>query len=437
MSAYSFFFLLALLSLASCSPAENLTQALKALQAERQLRGMQVQLTKDQEVIFEANLGQKNEAGDPIDSLTMFRIASVSKSFASVALMQLVEAGKLRLNQSLSELLGFKVENPHFAGQEITVEMALSHQSSLIECDPYYSNFLAATYNAKDGYEVPHIREVLAPGGSFYNDCFWSKLYPPGSHFQYVNLNFGVAGTIVEILSGQRFDLYQQQHVLQPLSEGMPETATFNPATIKNPAQLGVIYAGSEGKWTPSYDYYPSGSIPQRNLTGYRVGTNGVIYGPQGALRASASHLSRYAMLLAAGGVTKSGRRILSATSVRELLRWRYQFQGTRSGAENDFHCYGLGLFGTSFRRNDWIIEHEEVRGHTGGAYNLISAQFFWGNYTLTYIVNGALNGYKWGTGTIYEYERLAIHQAVQTYLGASSPLRPTPPPCLLRSSSS
>jgi CubicO group peptidase (beta-lactamase class C family) len=65
--------------------------------------------------------------------------------------MQLVEQKKLSLNQSLTSIFGYKIENPHFPGIDITVEMILSHQSSLIECDPYYSNFLDATYNAKTG----------------------------------------------------------------------------------------------------------------------------------------------------------------------------------------------------------------------------------------------------------------------------------------------
>lgn len=57
------------------------------------------------------------------------------------------------------------------------------------------------------------------------------------------------------------------------------------------------------------------------------------------------------------------------------------------------------------------------VKGHTGAAYNLISAQHFWGDFTLTYIINGALNGYKYGTGTIYEYERLAIYNAGDAFV--------------------
>ena len=48
--------------------------------------------------------------------------------------------------------------NPHLPNTQITVEMILTHQSSLIECNPYYNDFLMATYNAKSGWEVPHIK---------------------------------------------------------------------------------------------------------------------------------------------------------------------------------------------------------------------------------------------------------------------------------------
>jgi len=74
---------------------------------------------------------------------------------------------------------------------------------------------------------------------------------------------------------------------------------------------LGVLYVGSAGSWKPNYDYYPDGKIVQRNLTGYKIGTNGVIYGPQGSLRASVSHLTNYAITLANLGKTKYNTRIL------------------------------------------------------------------------------------------------------------------------------
>lgn len=66
-------------------------------------------------------------------------------------------------------------------------------------------------------------------------------------------------------------------------------------------------------------------------------------------------------------------------------------------------HNYGFGIYTTSYRSTDSVIPHEIVRGHTGDAYGLKSAYYFWGNYTLTYIINGALYGYEEKTGTIYE----------------------------------
>lgn len=114
------------------APADDLTNAMKGLLAERQLKGMQLQVTKQKSVIYDLSLGQKNEVGESVDKNTMFRIASVSKSFSSVAIMQLVEQKKLSLNQSLTSIFGYKIENPNFPGVDITVEMVLSHQSSLI-----------------------------------------------------------------------------------------------------------------------------------------------------------------------------------------------------------------------------------------------------------------------------------------------------------------
>ena len=160
--------------------------------------------------------------------------------------------------------------------------------------------------------------------------------------------------------------------------------------------------------------------IPQRNLTGYEIGSNGVIFGPQGGLRASVSHLSNYIQMLSNDGKTKDGTRILQSSSVQQMLKPIYQYHGKQSGSVNDFHLYGLGLYTTTYRINDMVIPHSTVRGHTGSAYGLISAYYFWGNYTLTYIINGALNGYTYGTGTIYEKERLLVHEAVYNFTRGS-----------------
>ena len=81
--------------------------------------------------------------------------------------------------------------------------------------------------------------------------------------------------------------------------------ATFQTSTIVNADNLGACFEGNNGKWVPQVDYYPDGKIPVRNMTGYVIGSNGVIFGPQGSLRASVSHMSNYIAMLANRGVTK------------------------------------------------------------------------------------------------------------------------------------
>jgi D-alanyl-D-alanine carboxypeptidase len=96
-------------------------------------------------------LGEKNEKNEPIDNSTVVRIASISKSFSSVAFMQLVEQGKIALNTTLSEGLGFTVRNPYYPNIPITLEMVMSHQSSIVDCDPTYLGFLYLTRTAPNG----------------------------------------------------------------------------------------------------------------------------------------------------------------------------------------------------------------------------------------------------------------------------------------------
>lgn len=158
MNYILFIVLTLLVESAKATPSSELTDSMVKMRQDSRLRGLQLQISKNKEVVYNLNLGEKNEANEPIDNNTLFRIASVSKSFSSVAIMQLVEQGKLTLNQSLSSIFGYKIENPFFPGVDITVEMILSHQSSIIECEPYYPSFLTATLNAKDGTQVPNIK---------------------------------------------------------------------------------------------------------------------------------------------------------------------------------------------------------------------------------------------------------------------------------------
>ena len=101
----------------------------------------------------------------PMTEDTKYRIASVSKTVTAIAVMQLVEQNLLNLDDDVSSILGYAVQNPNYPSTGITVRMLLSHTSTIID-GPTYSSFLGATYNNNP---IPNLSEILTPSGSFYS----------------------------------------------------------------------------------------------------------------------------------------------------------------------------------------------------------------------------------------------------------------------------
>ncbi len=81
---------------------------------------------------------------------------------------------------------------------------------------------------------------------------------------------------------------------------------------LTNHRNLATLYRGDNEVWVPQSDYYPSGVIPTRNITDYKIGSNGVLFSPQAGLRASVTHMCNYMYMLANGGVTKENYRVIS-----------------------------------------------------------------------------------------------------------------------------
>jgi CubicO group peptidase (beta-lactamase class C family) len=82
--------------------------------------------------------------------------------------MTLFEQGKFRLDQDISEILGYRVRNPNFPNTPITVSSVLSHTSSIRDGSTY-DDFLMYTYRQTDPLLIPNISEILLPGGRWYS----------------------------------------------------------------------------------------------------------------------------------------------------------------------------------------------------------------------------------------------------------------------------
>lgn len=177
----------------------NVENELKQMMEDLKVVGLSVAVVKDGKLIYSSALGLKNlEKGTKLSTEDVFRIASISKSFCATAIMQLVEAKQLSLDDDISDLVGFKVRNPHFPEKAITLKMIMSHSSSL---------------NDSAGYFTFDMIDPTKNGG---NDSSYSK-YEPGSEYKYCNLNYTLAGAVIERASGERFDNYVKKNIIQPL----------------------------------------------------------------------------------------------------------------------------------------------------------------------------------------------------------------------------
>lgn len=291
---------------------------------------------------------------------TLYRIASISKLVTTLGLMRLLEAGKVDLGADVSGYLGFSLRNPQFPAQAITLRHLLLHTSSLRDDGGY---FWPASTALKD----------VRPA--------WSALAGPDTgYYSYCNLGFGLIGTIMERVSGERFDRLMARLLLQPL--GLQ--AGYNPSELAPAAQarLATIYRkravdsetwNPDGPWVAQVD--APGIVAPPGLAGYVPGTNATPFSPTGGLRISARDLGVVMRMLLAGGVHRGQRLLQQATIERMFARhWAYDgIGGNGNPLGSILSPRGLGNAHYPDRPGMWLTPGLDAVGHLGDAYGLRS----------------------------------------------------------------
>lgn len=365
----------------------SLNKRLKEIVAnpDRRLTGLSVVVVKRGRIVYDGNFGKRwlnlENPGKSlaVDRHTKFRIASISKLETAAGIMQLVEQSKINLDEDIGHYLGFQVRNPNYPDTPVTVRMLLSHTSSLRDGEQY-------TFPPSDTLE-----QVLASGGKHWeNGAHWAKTgedhsdTAPGKYFQYSNLNYGVLGTIIEAVSGERFDKYVRGHVLLPLGcKASYNLQDFSKSELK---EVSALYRkqDSNEKWDPHGpwyvqfdDHHGAKVTTPEGADSYIPGKNATWLSPQGGLRISALDLSRVMRMFMNGGEF-NGARILKPETVKLMFspQWTYDKLKHNGDTDQDLMiCYGLGPQILTNTLGDRLIENSNLPmvGHMGDANGLLS----------------------------------------------------------------
>lgn len=383
------------------------------------LPSLSVVAIRNGEIVYSQQLGSKRLAtgtspAQPADANTMFRIASISKFVTTLGTMKMVEQGLLSLDADISEVLGYRLRNPHFPDHPITLRMLLTHTSSLRD---------------EGGFKwdpAVNLREVLVPGGRFYGKGgSWSKAAPPGQYFEYVNFNSGIIATIMERASGERFDRLMRRLVFDPMEmKAGFYLADFAPADINDIATLyrkrekdGDETWNPNGPWiAQSDDFGVALPVSPVGLDNYAVGTNGTIYGPQGSLRISVSELAKVMLMLMNEG-RYGNKQILRPATIATMMARQWTLTGDGKNGNGDSDSY-YGLYRAWGLGSQHFIDVSTVKNGRASGDRLVEGGGFKGVGHL---------GWSWGLNALFVFDPQAKNGMiyVASGVGANPDLQP------------
>lgn len=288
----------------------------------------QAAVIRDGEVVGSYNFGLADAAKNTaVETDTKFRVASLTKLVTAIVCMQLVDQGKLKLDEDISTYYGFTVRSPYFADVPITLRMIMTHTASLTD-GAVFNN---ALYNS----QIP-VKTVLLDRSSFSSA-------KPGTVHNYSNIDYAVVGSICETVCGKNFDTLAKELLFEPLGLG----CSYHAAGVADASKIALLYDGDT-------------TVVNEAKATFSSVVGQTMYITQGNLIASATDYAQILCLLLNGGLTSDGIRLLSEESAKTVSSVLY---------EDSAYKVGFGCF-----IQDNVITGKTVFTHTGSAYGMYSA---------------------------------------------------------------
>jgi serine beta-lactamase-like protein LACTB len=293
----------------------NLTPFIEKQVAEKRLPALSIALVEDQEIVWARGFGFANPKDKiPATADTVYRVGSVSKLFTDIAVMQLVEQGKLDLDAPVTQYLPeFKPTNPF--SKQITLRQLMTHRSGLVR-EPPVGNYFDDRNSA--------LPEMVASLNTT------RLIYEPESRIKYSNAAIAVVGYILQQTQKDPFAKYLQEKLLEPM--GMKKSSFERKEALMRDLAHAVMwtYHGREFE-APTFELGIS---------------------PAGCMYSTANDLAHFMTILFAGGTDGA---IIKKSTLEQM--WTPQFD--KPDAKDSF---GIGFHLTEF-------ESRRRVGHNGAIY--------------------------------------------------------------------
>jgi len=341
--------------------ADSLNQRLNTIHAQKNFNGFAVAIVDTTGAIYQNGIGFSDvEKQKAYASNTVQNIASISKTLIGISLMKAQEMELLKLDDPANNYLPFKVRNPYYRDQEITIRHLATHTSSITDTDVYsdksyilkealdstQSNLeeLSENFNPADTKITiaEFLEKYFSEEGEWYSEqAFLDK--EPGELFEYTNVGATLAAYIIELAAKKPYSEFVEEHIFKPLkmeSSGLD----FKDVDYNN---FSTLYSSLNNE------------IPHYSLITY----------PDGGLITSINDLSLYLAELIKGYSGKG--TLISPESYNELFK--YQLKAENFTEQNEDHPYNdeynAGIF-MGFSAKGYV-------GHSGGDPGVASLMMF------------------------------------------------------------
>ena len=318
-------------------------ESLRAIAEKYNVIGMSAVVIENGQISHVYSYGTRNtETGEPFNSSSVLRTASVSGLISAIGVMKLSDEGIIDIDEPIGNYLGYTVVNP-YNNKQITLRQILTHTASISD----YGAYDKVTNNE---LEYQTLKEML--NGTYAESNFFN--HSPGYKYAYSNFGGAIISAVASAATQKSFNDYMTEEIFEPLNID----ASYLSTGIKARENISNIYRQGKISYSlESMDQFSAKLMTIAPVDNYRYS--------HANLFINAKDLSRIARMLMNGGEVDRVR-ILSQEAVDEML--------STEANGSLYKDVGYGLYISKY---DDLVEGRTLYGQQGGAYGATTEIFF------------------------------------------------------------